>query len=275
MGILNFRVPLDSLNRISSPYGYRERVFKDKGKMRDPFASPYRFHGGIDYAVGVGNSVKAGERGRIIRASWHEKLGELVIIDHTPYAEKGKKHIYTMYGHLDNKSYKVKPGDMVEKGKVIGLSGNTGHSTGPHLHFSLIDSNTELSWGITGSTGYDSTPSLFKDPESYYDRAISAEGTFDDFSDKEISKLYEMIGTDFVAGPAPKLSVHCPGFKEFLRKIGRDSYLGTRSKVRLKLEDMFSTEFRSFFPSVELEVNGKNLGRIQTGTRVYELDVWR
>jgi len=37
MGVLNFRVPLDSLNRISSPYGYRERVFKDKGKMRDPF----------------------------------------------------------------------------------------------------------------------------------------------------------------------------------------------------------------------------------------------
>jgi hypothetical protein len=201
-------------------------------------------------------------------------LGELIIIDHTPNAEKGTKYIYTMYGHLSK--YDVKLGDDVKKGQKIGSSGKTGRSsTGPHLHFSIIESNTKLTWGTTGSTGYDPTPSLFKNPESYYNRTIDVEGTVDDFTDEEMKIFYDMIGTDFTTGPVASLLVRVPEFKEFLRKIGRKSYPWTPPKVKLDFENNFGKEFRSFFPSVDLEVNGENLGTIQTGTKVYELDIWR
>lgn len=130
MGNLRFNLPLDGNPKISSPYGTRFSPIKndltvklgDK-KMRNPFASPLRFHSGIDYLVAAGTPVKASERGRVVRAAKHEALGELIIIDHTPNAEKGTKYIYTMYAHLSK--YDVKLGDDVKRGQTIGSSGNT------------------------------------------------------------------------------------------------------------------------------------------------------
>jgi murein DD-endopeptidase MepM/ murein hydrolase activator NlpD len=75
MGELRLRLPLDGNPDVSSPYGTRFHPKKDRlmvkvndKKMRNPFASPLKFHGGIDYAVNVGKDVKASERGRVIRA---------------------------------------------------------------------------------------------------------------------------------------------------------------------------------------------------------------
>lgn len=98
--------------RISSYYGQRW------GRM----------HEGIDYAVNPGTGIKAAGGGRIIYSGWSSGYGLLVIIQH----QKGLK---TLYAH--NSKLLVSNGEYVHRGEVIARSGNTGNSTGPHLHFEV------------------------------------------------------------------------------------------------------------------------------------------
>lgn len=86
-------------------------------------------HSGIDFAVKEGTAVSATASGTVISAGWDEYLGNVIIIDH----ENG---YLTTYGH--NKELLVKKGERVNKGEVIALSGNTGHSTAPHLHYEIL-----------------------------------------------------------------------------------------------------------------------------------------
>jgi len=99
--------------RITSGYGWRS----------------LGFHRGVDIAANVGTPVKAADAGTVITAGWVGGYGKAVFIDH------GGGKLVTVYGH--NSVLKVKPGDVVSKGQVIALSGNTGRSTGPHLHFEI------------------------------------------------------------------------------------------------------------------------------------------
>ncbi|SHH15198.1 peptidoglycan DD-metalloendopeptidase family protein [Clostridium grantii] len=87
-----------------------------------------RNHNGIDFGVSTGTPIKASDGGKITFAGWKGGYGYLVIIDH----ENGYS---TYYGH--NSILKVKAGERVYKGQTISLSGNTGNSTGPHLHFEI------------------------------------------------------------------------------------------------------------------------------------------
>lgn len=87
-----------------------------------------RMHHGIDVAVNTGTPVRAAARGRVSFAGWNGGYGYLVIIDHG-------NNIETRYAHLSRISVKV--GQYVERGTVIAYSGNTGNSTGPHLHFEI------------------------------------------------------------------------------------------------------------------------------------------
>ena len=87
-----------------------------------------RAHTGVDMGVPCGTSVRAADGGRVIFAGSCGGYGNLVRIDH------GNGYI-TYYGHLSR--IKVSCGDKVGKGDVIALSGNTGHTTGPHLHFEV------------------------------------------------------------------------------------------------------------------------------------------
>lgn len=104
--------PLSS-NKITSPYGTRSRGF----------------HSGIDLQAKTGTSVYASAGGKVVLASWYYGYGNCIVIDHG-------NGIKTRYAHLS--SYKVKVGDTVSRGQLIALSGNTGNSTGPHLHFEVI-----------------------------------------------------------------------------------------------------------------------------------------
>lgn len=88
-----------------------------------------RPHSGVDIAAGVGTIVVAAQDGVVEKAGGnHGGYGILVVLRHD--------NTYTsMYGHLS--AALVKPGDHVRKGQIIALSGNTGRSTGPHLHFEV------------------------------------------------------------------------------------------------------------------------------------------
>ncbi len=107
-------------------YGKKTSQF---GSRKDPFNSKRReFHKGIDIACKVGTEVRASRNGRVVFAGNKDGYGNLVIIEH----EYGYQ---SYYGHLSR--IKVKKGDEVKTGEMIALSGNTGRSTGPHLHFEI------------------------------------------------------------------------------------------------------------------------------------------
>ncbi len=87
-----------------------------------------RAHEGIDLAVSTGTEVKAAAEGVVIQSGWNGGYGISIYVDHG-------NGIITRYGHLSQAYAQV--GRTVKQGEVIGLSGNTGNSTGPHLHFEI------------------------------------------------------------------------------------------------------------------------------------------
>lgn len=94
-----------------------------------------RSHDGIDLGVDVGNRVYASATGTVILAQWYYGYGNCIDVDHG-------NGIVTRYAHLD--SISVSEGDTVYQGQVIGESGNTGNSTGPHLHFEIRINNESV-----------------------------------------------------------------------------------------------------------------------------------
>ncbi|MEU3051358.1 transglycosylase family protein [Streptomyces sp. NPDC006984] len=91
------------------------------------------YHTGVDFATPVGTSIKAVAAGTVVSAGWDGAYGNAVVIQHTD-------GVYTLSAHLSTTS--VTAGENVTAGQQIGLSGNTGNSTGPHLHFEVRTSNT-------------------------------------------------------------------------------------------------------------------------------------
>ena len=85
-------------------------------------------HYGLDIAVPTGTPIRAAAAGRVTFAGRRGGYGYLVIIDHG-------KGVETRYAH--NSKLLVSAGDRVERGQIIARSGNTGNSTGPHLHFEI------------------------------------------------------------------------------------------------------------------------------------------
>ncbi|MGI9110783.1 MAG: peptidoglycan DD-metalloendopeptidase family protein, partial [Gaiellaceae bacterium] len=87
-----------------------------------------RMHEGIDIAVGSGTPVVSSAAGTVIVAGWLGGYGNLVVVDHG-------NGVSTAYGH--NTGVAVGVGQAVAQGQLIAYSGNTGHSTGPHIHFEV------------------------------------------------------------------------------------------------------------------------------------------
>ncbi|HET7290588.1 MAG TPA: M23 family metallopeptidase [Thermodesulfobacteriota bacterium] len=109
--------PLDG--RINSGFGYR----------KDPFRSSIGFHSGVDIDAKFGDPVVATADGVVKKTGWQGSYGKTVVLQH----EEGFE---TIYGHLSKIS--VEEGQKVKVGEVIGKAGNTGRSTGTHLHYEVV-----------------------------------------------------------------------------------------------------------------------------------------
>ena len=100
-----------------------------KGRISSPFGARWgKMHNGLDIAVSTGTLVKAAADGRVTFAGWNGGYGILVIVDHG-------NGIETRYAH--NSRLNVKVGQRVTRGETVAYSGNTGVSTGPHVHFEI------------------------------------------------------------------------------------------------------------------------------------------
>jgi murein DD-endopeptidase MepM/ murein hydrolase activator NlpD len=115
---LPFRSPLDHYWEITSSYGMRVH----------PITGSWEQHNGIDVRAPLRTPVFSAEKGTVIKTTELDNYGIIIIIEHRGGYE-------TRYAHLDE--IFVKEGDFVERGQMIARSGNTGLSTGPHLHFEI------------------------------------------------------------------------------------------------------------------------------------------
>lgn len=107
------------LKRTASGYGYRIH----------PIYQTRIFHDGMDFSCDIGTPVYATADGVVKKAKWESGYGYIVTIDHGYGYE-------TRYAHL--KSFNVKRGQRVVRGETIALSGNSGRSTGPHVHYEVL-----------------------------------------------------------------------------------------------------------------------------------------
>lgn len=105
------------------------------GVRRDPLIGSAAFHSGMDFRAPVGMDAKATAPGTVVKAGWNGGYGRMVEIDHG-------QGFSTRYAHLSRISVSV--GQKVGSGDVIGRSGNTGRSTGPHLHYEVRHNGTPL-----------------------------------------------------------------------------------------------------------------------------------
>lgn len=108
--------PLDG--RLMSPFGGRT----------DPLSGEGAIHTGVDLSAHLGTSVRATADGVVAYASWSGQYGKLVVVDHG-------NGMQTYYAHLSE--FEVITGQEVRRGDKVGLSGSTGKSTGPHLHYEV------------------------------------------------------------------------------------------------------------------------------------------
>ena len=113
--------PIANKDLRSTASGYGMRI--------DPIYRTPRFHSGMDFSAKIGTDIYATGNGVVTFAAWKQGYGNCLIIDHG-YGYK------TLYGHLNK--FKKRVGQKVTRGEVIGEVGNTGKSTGPHLHYEVI-----------------------------------------------------------------------------------------------------------------------------------------
>jgi murein DD-endopeptidase MepM/ murein hydrolase activator NlpD len=112
------KLKLPAVGKVTSRYGLRQ----------DPIDGRLRHHSGIDIAMPEGTPVPSAAPGRVVFSGFSSGYGNCVIIEH----ENG---LTSLYAH--NSLNLVKTGDVVDKNRVLALSGSSGRSTGPHLHFEV------------------------------------------------------------------------------------------------------------------------------------------
>ena len=117
------------LAALPSRWPVRGAVNSEYGRRLSPWTGAPEFHSGIDIASERGTPVKAPAPGTIVFAGAQAEYGNTVILDHG-------NDIKSLYGHLQK--IHVTQGQRVERGQLIALSGNTGKTSGPHLHYEIL-----------------------------------------------------------------------------------------------------------------------------------------
>ncbi len=124
-----FIFPLAIPSPITSLFGFRVH----------PISGDQRFHAGTDIGAAQGTPVLAAQDGTVVSAEYAGGYGLMVVLEH----QVKEAELQSRYAHLSDML--VEPGKAVKKGEVIGLVGSTGNSTGPHLHFEMLE-NTADGW---------------------------------------------------------------------------------------------------------------------------------
>lgn len=132
------RKPMSFQNaRISSPFG----------KRYHPILKKYKIHWGVDYAAPKNSLVYAGGDGVVQVAKYNGAYGNYIKIRHN-------SEFSTAYGHMNSIAKGIRPGVRVTQGQLIGYVGSTGRSTGPHLHYEVIQNGRRVNpRTIKASTG--------------------------------------------------------------------------------------------------------------------------
>jgi murein DD-endopeptidase MepM/ murein hydrolase activator NlpD len=126
------KLPSFSLKEISGDlfkWPIRSYITSWYGWRKDPFTGVRSFHNGLDIGTPMGTSVKAAMDGTVADTGYSSAFGNYIILRHHAGWQ-------SLYGHL--KTISVKEGQRVAAGERIGYSGNSGYSTGPHLHFTVL-----------------------------------------------------------------------------------------------------------------------------------------
>ena len=113
--------------RLSSPFGMRKHPIDGFNKM----------HRGTDFAAPMGTPIMASGDGVITRAKWCGGGGNCIKIKHNSTYS-------TIYAHMSKFAYGMRPGIRVKQGQIIGYVGSTGKSTGPHLHYEVIENGKKV-----------------------------------------------------------------------------------------------------------------------------------
>ena len=176
---------------VSSYYGYR----------KNPSTGNEEFHRGVDIAVPTGTTVYAAHDGTVTAAAYDSHYGNYVVIEIDGYTTK--------YAHMDTLS--VSAGQTVEKGAVIGTTGNTGSSTGSHLHIECLYGgeyyNPLFYFDVGEGTLYGETPGGLPGnaipPDAYDDASVQA----------LMEEAAKYLGYPYVwGGSSPSTSFDCSGF---------------------------------------------------------------
>ena len=113
--------------RLSSPFGMRKHPIDGFNKM----------HKGTDFAAQLGTPIMASGDGIVVKAGWCGGGGNCVKIKHNSIYQ-------TIYAHMSKFANRIKSGVRVKQGQIIGYVGSTGKSTGPHLHYEVIENGKKI-----------------------------------------------------------------------------------------------------------------------------------
>ena len=127
--------PAASIEQVTYQSPVSGRLSSGFGNRFHPIDKKIKFHAGVDLAVPTGTSVEAAARGKVSFAGWSDGYGNMVVIQHPDGRE-------TRYGHMEK--LLVSAETEVSAGQAIGLSGSTGKSTGPHVHFEIRENGQVL-----------------------------------------------------------------------------------------------------------------------------------
>lgn len=176
---------------VSSYYGYR----------KNPNTGNEELHRGVDIAVPTGTTVYAAHDGTVTEAAYDSHYGNYVVIEKDGYTTK--------YAHMDSLS--VNTGQQITKGTVIGMTGNTGSSTGSHLHIECLYNgeyyNPLFYFDVGGGTLYGETsggvPGNAAPSDAYDDASVQA----------LMEEAEKYLGCPYVwGGSSPSTSFDCSGY---------------------------------------------------------------